>query len=295
MYLGIRISSMKKPVTAFLVFLAALAASAQSFYAVRKERSLIATGGIGTSTYFGELANPGDYFDARPSISAGLQYYFTNRISARAELSWFQLKGDDAKADAEGRIKRNLSFVSNNFEFNAAGQINLLPKGRRFYQRPQINPYVFIGVGLLYFNPKAEYQGRKYALQPLRTEGVHYNRVTVAIPHGIGVRYMVDPFLNIGFELGYRKIFTDYLDDVSTVYVDNTSFTNPIAAALADRRPEIGLPVRPAGSIRGNPTKDDGYALMQIKIEYYLPASFFSEQRKLYTKKRKYYYKKRRR
>ncbi len=76
--------------------------SGQSFYAVRRERNLIALGGIGTSTYFGELANPGDYFDARPSITAGLQYYFSNRISARAELSWFLLRGNDSKADAEG-------------------------------------------------------------------------------------------------------------------------------------------------------------------------------------------------
>jgi hypothetical protein len=275
------------------LFLISLTGHGQSFYAIRRERSLIAVGGLGTSTYFGELANPGDYIDARPSLTAGLQYYLNKRISIRTELGWFQLQGDDKKADAEGRIKRNLSFISNNFEFNATGQINLLPNGLRFYQRPILNAYVFAGIGLLYFNPKAEYQGRRYALQPLRTEGVHYNRLTVAIPHGIGVRYMIDPFWNINFEIGYRKVFTDYLDDVSTVYVDNNSFTNPIAQALADRRPEIGLPVRPAGSIRGNPKRDDGYALMQVKVEYYLPYSVKNNQRKLYNRKRKYYYRRR--
>lgn len=281
------------PVFALVFACLATDALAQSFYAVRKERSLIAVAGLGTSTYFGELANPGDYFDTKPGLSLGLQYYFTNRISARAELSWFQLRGSDAKADAEGRIKRNLSFVSGNVEFNAVGQINLFPKGARFYQRPVWNPYFFAGVGVMYFNPKAEYQGKKYALQPLKTEGVDYNRITFAIPYGAGIRYMIDPFFNICFEVGYRKVFTDYLDDVSTVYLDNTSFTDPIAQALADRRPEIGLPLRPAGSIRGNPEKDDGYALMQIKVEYYLPYTFGYSQRKLYNRKRKYYYKRR--
>src|SRR5688572_4732319 len=127
---------------------------AQSFYAVRRERSLIATFGIGPSTYYGELANPKDYIDARTSIAGGLQYFFTNRISARAELTYFQLKSEDAEADDPSRVNRNLSFVSNNFEFNTVGIIQLGPNGERFYQRPRINFYGFIGIGLLYFNPK---------------------------------------------------------------------------------------------------------------------------------------------
>jgi hypothetical protein len=67
------------------VILIALAESAiaQSFYAIRKNRSLILVVGGGTSTYFGELANPGDYIDAKPNISAGLQYYLTPQISLR--------------------------------------------------------------------------------------------------------------------------------------------------------------------------------------------------------------------
>ena len=48
-----------------------------------------------------------------------------------------------------------------------------------------------------------------------------------------------------------RFSFTDYLDDISTVYLDNTSFTDPIAAQLADRGPEISEELRPAGAKRG--------------------------------------------
>lgn len=274
-------------VVLFLVLVTELSYG-QSFYAIRRERSLIATVGAGTSTYFGELANPNDYVDARPTINAGLQYYFTNRISVRAEITWFHLKGSDANADADGRVKRNLSFVSNNFEFNATGQINLLPNALRFYQRPRVNAYAFAGIGVMYFNPKAKFDGKKYALQPLQTEGVDYSRLGLVIPYGLGVRFMVDPFLNICVEIGYRTTFTDYLDDVSTTYLDNTTLTG-IRQKLADRRPEIGLPVRPEGSIRGNPKTNDGYALMTVKVEYYLPYNFNigNSQRKLYNKKRK--------
>lgn len=287
---------MKKPATACLVMLALVTASGQSFYAVRKERSLIAVGGIGTSTYFGELANPGDYFDAKPSLSGGLQYFFTNRISARAELSWFQLRGDDAKADDNSRKKRNLNFRSNNVELSVVGQFNIFAMGQRFYQRPKLNFYGFAGISVLYFNPTTEYQGKRYALQPLRTEGIKYNRIQPVIPYGAGVRYMVDPFLNLSMEVGYRKVFTDYLDDVSTVHLGPGAFSDPIAQALSDRRPELGLPPVPTGTQRGNPFAKDSYYHLMVKVEYYLPYNFLfaNNQRKLYNKKRKYYYKRRR-
>lgn len=270
-------------------------ADAQSFYAVRRERSIIGSVGFGTSTYFGELANPGDYLDTKPSVNIGLQYFFTNRISLRSELTWFQLHGDDAKADDTGRRNRNLSFTASNWEFNATGSISLAPMGTRYYQRPRINVYGFAGVGVLYSNPKAELNGKKYELQPLQTEGVEYNKLNFVIPYGLGVRFMLNPFLNVAVETGHRLTFTDYLDDVSTVYKDPASFTNPIAAALADRKPELGLPGRPAGAVRGNPDRNDGYMLLNVKIEYYLPDEiFWNSNNKLYKSKRKAYYKRRR-
>lgn len=270
--------------------------SAQSFYAIRRERSLILVGGLGTSTYFGELANDGDYIDAKPTVSAGLQYYFTNRISVRSELTWFQLSGDDADADPESdRRDRNLSFISNNFEFNAVGIIQLGPHGQRFYQRPKLNVYGFAGIGLLYFNPKTEYQGEKVALQPLQTEGVEYSRVIPVIPYGLGAKLMLSPFMNISLEAGYRKVFTDYLDDVSTVHLGLGAFDDPLAEALSDRRPELGIPAVAAGTQRGNPDKKDGYMLLTVKVEYYLPGDIFGNSNKrLYKSKRKAYYKRRR-
>lgn len=273
---------------------------AQSFYAIKRERSMIAVVGVGTSTYFGELANPKDYIDAKPSITAGLQYYFTNRVSARAELTYFQLSGSDAKAaeanPESDRRERNLSFISNNFELNTVGIIQLGPHGQRFYQRPKLNFYAFAGIGLLYFNPKTEYEGEKVALQPLQTEGVKYSKFAPVIPYGLGGKLMLSPFLNVSIEAGYRKVFTDYLDDVSTVHLGLGAFDDPVAEALSDRRPEVGQPTVPAGTQRGNPDKKDGYMLLNVKFEYYLPGDIFGNSNKrLYKSKRKAYYKRRRR
>jgi len=243
----------------------------QSFYNSRRGRDIIVSVGTGVTSYFGDLNDPGDIIDTDLNLNLGAQYMFTKRIAGRAEIAWFQLSGDDAKSEAEGRVNRNLSFVSNNFEFNAVGILNIFEYGPRFYQRPQLNLYGFAGAGVIYFNPKAELDGEKYALQPLQTEGVEYSRVAPVVLYGAGIKYMLNPFFNIAIEAGYRQTFTDYLDDVSTFYKDNSSFENPIAAQLADRRPEIGLPTLEAGRKRGEPSNNDGYLLFNLKIEFYLP------------------------
>ena len=274
-----------------LFVLAGLAAEAQSFYSVRRDRSLILSGGTGTSTYFGELANPGDYFDARPNVNVALKYFLSPHISVRTEIDWFQLSGSDAKAGASDRIPRNLSFVSSNYELSATGAYHLFPLGNRYYQRPVFNVFVFGGVGLLRTNPKAELNGKKYALQPLQTEGVKYSRFQFVLPYGLGVQMKAGPFFNIAVEGGYRMTFTDYLDDVSTVHPDKSTWTDPVRIALSDRGGEVGYIWAP-GRIRGNPDTNDGYFLLNIKVEYYLPTNFIfgSNSKKLYRNKRKSYY-----
>ncbi len=268
-------------------------ASSQSFYAIRSERDFIVSLGLGTSTYYGDLKDNTDYLDAKPNISIGAMYFFYPRIAARAEFSWVTFSGNDADSEDAGKIQRNLSFTSSNIEFSATAVVNLIPTTGRFYQRPKYNAYGFIGIGGLYFNPKAELDGTKYKLQPLQTEGVDYSRFAFVIPYGLGGRMQINPFFNVAVEMGWRKTFTDYIDDVSTVYIDHSA-SDPITQQLADRRPESGLPPLPVGSKRGDPSKDDGYMLLNVKVEYYLPFKLGLNQRKLYNTKRKSYYKRRR-
>jgi Outer membrane protein beta-barrel domain len=260
-----------------LLSVVALTSNAQSFYAMRREKSLIFTVGGGTSTYFGELKSNGA-MDKTLTFNAGLQYYLTNRISARTEFSYIQLGADDADSKDGSHRRRNLSFNSNNFEFNVTGAVNLFPNGNRYYRRPGFNLYGFGGIGALYFNPKAKLNGTNYALQPLATEGVKYSRFAFVIPFGVGGRIKVGPNVNVAIEGGYRKAFTDYLDDVSTVYVDPASLSSNEARSLANRYLKADGTPNPtagaAGTKRGNPTAKDSYFTLSFKIEYYLPGDF---------------------
>jgi hypothetical protein len=271
-----------------LLVLVSLLASAttafpQSFYALRHERSLIGYVGAGTATYFGELSKPKNSLTpAKYGLNVGLEHFLTNRISARAEASWFQLSGTDA--GMAGRELRNLSFTSNNVEANVAATFNLLPNGRRFYQRQVINFYGFVGLGFVYINPKTEYNGQMVALQPLQTEGVKYSKFQPIIPFGGGMKLKMGPFFNLAIEGGMRKTFTDYLDDVSSAgYPDPSKLSSDLARELSNRSP--GKTV----TIRGNPETKDWYFILNAKLQYYLPYDLSAIRRnKLYTQKRKY-------
>ena len=226
------------------------------------------TGGVGISTYFGDLkANETDLW-VKPSVQAGVQYRLNNHLHFRTELSWYRISGADSLNDIESDIvNRNLSFRADNFELNVVGLWQLFNKYAR-YNRPTLNPYLFAGLGLTTNNPKAYYKGEWVALRPLQTEGVNYSTVNFVIPAGLGLTYHATPSLDISFEYGYRITFTDYLDDVSTVHLGVENISDPLRQALSDRRPEIGLDPVPAGNIRGNSSNNDWYLLTGLKITY---------------------------
>jgi hypothetical protein len=279
----------RSTIIASVLLLLAIAAHGQSFYSIRKERSVIASVGAGTANYFGELTNPGSLGEVKYGLSLGLEKYFTNRISGRIDATGFRITGSDAKANSD-RVVRNLSFSSHNLEMNGSVAVDLLPNGMRFYQRPVINFYGMIGFGFMYMNPKTEYNGEMIALQPLKTEGVSYSRFQPVLPMGFGAKLKVSPFLNISIEGGVRKTWTDYMDDISArSYPDPATLDSDLARALSNRSGG-------AASVRGNPEADDWYAMFTMKVQYFLPSDLLgSSNKKLYSKKRKSFSKPRRR
>ncbi len=274
-----------------LCLLSSLTAEAQSFYAIRRERSLIATVGAGSANYFGELVNPGTLGELRPGLNVGLEHALlqSRRITGRVEATWFRISGDDANAD-DDRVVRNLSFFSNNIEIASTIAFSLFPAAKRFYQRPTINFYGFVGFGMVYINPKTQYNGETVALQPLQTEGVRYSRFQPIVPLGAGIKLKVSPFVNFSLETGLRKTFTDYLDDISIRrYPDPATLGSDLARALSNRSDG-------QARVRGNPENDDWYMMVNARVQYYLPFDFMSNSnRKLYSKKRKTYNSRRRR
>lgn len=282
-----------------LLLLAPFLGKAQSFFAIKRPRNLAVYGGTGTSAYLGELTNPGSMGRIRYNLVAGAEFFIIPRLTLRGEAIWFRVAGSDKYAD-DDRVERNLSFFSNCQELSLGGTFYFLPEPKAFYQRRLFNVYAFAGVGAFRFNPKAEYQGKTYALQPLQTENVAYSRTSLVFPYGLGIRLQATPLFNILIDGGYRTTFTDRIDDISVHrYVDPSLLKSDLSRALADRRRERDpdYPVAPNYGVRGNPKKNDGYFLMNIKVQYYLPTSLFSKRgyNKVYRNKRKAFNPERRR
>lgn len=263
-----------------ILSLQALLCHSQTDRMMRWNRDLMVNAGIGTANYYGEMVNRGDITRPRLNVSVGAEHYLSPFFSARAEFTWFQLEGRDADAN-DSRKTRNLSFRSNNIELKVIGIVNLFHQGLYFYDRVKVNFHAFGGIGILHFNPKTEYNGKWYDLQPLETEGKKYHRIQPVIPFGLGARIKVSHYMNILVEGGYRATFTDYLDDVSTRrYPDPATLKSDLSRALSDRRGELGADVPTTIGVRGNPARDDGYFIANISLQYYLPMELDKNARK---------------
>jgi len=279
---------MKKIVLILFILCSTGEIFAQSFYSRRINRKWVASGGIGYARALGDLTNPGSYFDSKLNIEGGIHYRLNERFNLRTNILFFQMSGDDSKIDPELNTRvRDLSFVSNNVELSSTVSVSLFPMPRRFTERKLVNPYIFAGIGGLFFSPRGTVPdsvfipgmgvrsvpqgGETVSLAQYDTERPNdYNRFAFVIPVGLGVRVKVTEFLDISAEVSNRITFTDYLDDVSgRSYPEPESFdfSNPediTAYALAN--PNNADP----DGVRGNPENDDYYMIVNIKADFYI-------------------------
>lgn len=219
----------------------------------------------------------------------GLRYKITYSISTKTSLTYGFIQGDDKLTKEPYRSYRNLTFKTTIFEFSNIYEFSIIQEkeGHRYNLRRvrglkglKLHTYYFFGWGVFYYNPKAKYKGKWYALQPLGTEGQgilesrkKYNRIGFCIPWGIGFNYALDRRWNIGLELCVRKTFTDYIDDVSTTYVDKEFIRESkgdIAAYFADPSDGTHPNWTAPGQQRGDPKDKDVYMSLSLLLSYKL-------------------------
>lgn len=220
-----------------------------------------------------------------------LSAIYKNAVALRIEGTFGQVKAYDSvlrsvKASTYGRYERNLSFRSNITEISFTTEIHPLFIFKKYDENdvvPRCSPYITGGIGFFSFNPQAKLQNRWVDLQPLSTEGQGfveypkrkpYSLHQVCIPVGVGAKYELSPMLNIRAEFVYRILTTDYLDDVSTTYIDPNLFSNYFtgtkltnALLLNDRQYELDpTHITTDGDQRGNSKNNDAYFTFNIKV-----------------------------
>jgi len=220
----------------------------------------------GVASYNGDLKRKSFGFSQSSFMgSIGAKYDISEHLTARSYFSLTSLKGDDKKGNAVMK-DRNLNFKTGIFEWELGAQYNILNMNDSWW-----TPYVYAGVGIFHFNPYTkDLNGGKTFLRPLSTEGEgflpgvkKYSLTQFSIPLGFGAERSLNEDMKVGMELGYRKLFTDYLDDVSDVYTDESALLaarGQKAVDLAYRGDEVGAGPYPGAKVtRGNPKSKDGY------------------------------------
>ncbi|HWH63900.1 MAG TPA: DUF6089 family protein [Ginsengibacter sp.] len=243
------------------------------------------SGRLGLANYHGDLNQKSvTLSQAKLMGSIGAQYDLSEHITARSYVTFASLHADDKKGTAAIQ-QRNLNFKSKITDWELTAQYNFLSLNDSWW-----TPYVFAGVGVYHFKPYTkDTSGNKYFLQPLSTEGEgfidgvkDYKLTQFSVPVGIGAAYSLNEDMRLGIEFGYRIIFTDYLDDVSNVYVDQNNLLNargPKAVELAYRGNEVHTgPYPAAGTNRGNPNNKDGYYYIAVT---YTVRYFFDKYKKI--------------
>ncbi len=212
---------------------------------------------------------------------------YKNAVALRLEGTFGQISGNDNVLEgvtdiAKERFNRNLNFRSYMSEVSAMLEIHpmyiFVDWPAKETTPPRTSPYVLGGIGYFSFNPQTKLGNNYIDLQPLRTEGQgfaetgrkEYSLTQLNVPVGAGVKYELSPLINLRAELLYRITFTDYLDDLSTTYIDPALFSKYLtpqqvanAKILYDRQiePHAGI-----DGIRGISRNNDAYLTANLKI-----------------------------
>ncbi len=236
-------------------------------YSYRRKRHEI-TFGAGASSCLTDLGGrdaigSGFLYDmdiAKTSYVGSFSYIYNlaSKVTARVNISYANVSGDDELAGDFYRNNRRLNFNTAVLESSLLVELILkhVRTGNRYNLKSPAgkfigarNPlgigiYIFGGVGGFYFDPSGYDRfiddngivtgsGAKYRLRPLHTEGQGmeggpegyaagqtYLPVAVCFPMGFGFKKSFNGNAGIKLEAGFRFTNTDYLDDVSTNYYD---------------------------------------------------------------------------
>jgi Outer membrane protein beta-barrel domain len=250
----------------------------------------------------------------RYAVGAYGRYKLSKRLAIAANFDHLLIQDADMYTTYVPRRARNLNFRNRMFEFGARAELTVWydnDVGNRGYYNPDYKLYVFGGLSAYYSNPQGrlvydgldtliadlqpgDYQDNVwYNLRDYQTEGKSYSQFGVAIPVGLGMYFTFNKEWRVGWEINWRTTFSDYLDDVSSVYTAPTP-VDPENIDLAydlqsQTYPELISElngVRPDGvgtihindfqhqpgndefnqSIRGYNTNNDSYITSQITV-----------------------------
>jgi hypothetical protein len=169
----------------------------------------------------------------RYSAGAYLRYKVNKRLAFSANFDWIRIADRDAYTSYAPRRARNANFRNDLLELGGRAELTIWydnDVGNKGYYNPDFKVFMFAGLagyssnpkGQIYSNGGVQYGGEWFSLRDWKTEGQKeaYSKYGLAIPLGIGAYFTYNKKWRVQWDLSWRTTFTDYLDDLSTVYAN---------------------------------------------------------------------------
>jgi hypothetical protein len=230
----------------------------------------------GISAYSGDLTS--DEFglfinEMNASYGAFIRFNPADRIGLRLALTGARVTGDDVNSPYPSR---GLNFRSSIMEVALLAEIEVFRVGD-LRRGTYFAPYIFGGGGVYRFEPETLFENNYVALQPVGTEGQGlplydnpYKLTQFNIPFGGGIKYVINDQFAIALEVGARKLFTDYLDDIGHTiinYNDLIDGKGDVAAQLSyPNWEELGSPAQ----FKRGGDYDDWYFIGGVTLSYFI-------------------------
>jgi hypothetical protein len=226
---------------------------------------------VGAANYIGDLAPTPVISETKGAGGVFARINFSSTWAWTNSLMFAQVSGNDKNFSFNEY--RNLNFKSNIYEYASVIEFNYLKYGVGVLDN-KFTSYLFAGIGIFGFNPQGYYNGQWYNLRDFQTEGPEnkYQPYSVAIPFGIGIKWRLNRNMSFEWQFGFRKTYTDYLDDVSKTYPDMNAQLQKgqVAAMVTDPSSLLneGISTNKSGLRRGNPDFNDWYMITGISLSY---------------------------
>jgi hypothetical protein len=163
--------------------------------------------GLGTFTYTGDLVRTYKFKYSKPAATFIYRSNLSKVVSFRTSITAGKIAASEKPIDAFAKA-RNASFNLFLLEGSLTFEYHFL--NWHDVKRPlRYTPYMFAGMGL-------------FGISGYESKPVPYSNVQVAIPFGIGFKYIMNPKWYTAVEIGIRKTFFDYIDNISGT-VDQTN------------------------------------------------------------------------
>jgi hypothetical protein len=167
--------------------------------------------GLGVFNYTGDLVRTYDLTTSKPAATVFYRSNISHVISFRTSLTAGQLAASDRHNPIDSfSYKRNASFNIFLMELSGVFEYHFLD-WRNNSRRLRFTPYLFAGAAIFGISGNAK-------------KTAQYSNVQMAIPFGAGVKYVLNPKYYISFEIGMRKTWFDYLDNISGSSISNKNY-----------------------------------------------------------------------